>query len=233
LVLGVFLSALMLGSLFLWRNSMPRFGNFYSAVGWMFLLPLAAPAFAHTVKVSGEVAATFHIEPHHNPKAGEPARAWFALTQKGGTIIPLAQCDCKLAVHLNPHKEEDAPLLKPALKAIATEKYQGVPGAEIIFPKSGEYELELSGKPKAGAKFQPFELSYTVTTTAGTASTTASPQTEMTHNHDHTEASAAPQKTVPVAPQSEQWLTPFAIAGGILGIGVLGFMIRRLKRRHP
>ena len=72
---------------------MPRIGQFSQYVGWM-LLPalLVAPVLAHTVKVDGDVAATFHIEPHHNPVAGKPSLAWFALTRKGGQLIPLAQC---------------------------------------------------------------------------------------------------------------------------------------------
>jgi len=37
---------------------------------------------AHTVKISGDVAALFHIEPEHNPRAG--SLTWFALTRKGG-----------------------------------------------------------------------------------------------------------------------------------------------------
>ena len=84
---------------------MPHFGNFYSVVGWMLLRPLATPAFAHTDKVSGDVATAFYIESHHNPKAGEPAQTWFALTQKGGVITPLAQCDCKLSGHQTVEKQ--------------------------------------------------------------------------------------------------------------------------------
>lgn len=131
---------------------------------------IAAPVAAHTVHVSGDVAATFHIEPNHNPKAGQPAKAWFALTQRGGKIIPLSQCDCQLAVYLKPHSQNSQPLMKPPLSAITAEQYQGIPGAEVIFPKAGAYELELSGTPKAGANFKPFRLTYTVTVGAGTTS---------------------------------------------------------------
>lgn len=118
---------------------------------------------AHEVEVSGDVAATFHLEPNHNPRAGQPARAWFALTRRGGQIIPLEQCNCKLAVYAKNHKEGDKPLMQPPLKAISAEKYKGIPGADIVFPKAGIYELELSGKAKNGANFKPFELSYIVT----------------------------------------------------------------------
>ena len=123
---------------------------------------IAAPVAAHNVKVSGDVAATFHIEPGHNPKAGQRSQAWFALTRRGGAIIPLSQCNCQLAVFPKPHKEGSAPLMKPTLKAISAEQYKGIPGAEIVFPRAGSYELELTGTAKNGASFRPFSLSYTV-----------------------------------------------------------------------
>ncbi|CBN56708.1 MULTISPECIES: hypothetical protein [Kamptonema] len=120
-------------------------------------------ALAHEVEVSGDVAATFHLEPNHNPRAGEQSRVWFALTRKGGQIIPLEQCNCQLAVYNHPHKAGEKPLMQPSLEAISAEQYKGIPGAKIVFPKAGIYALELSGKAKAGANFQPFKLSYQVT----------------------------------------------------------------------
>jgi len=118
---------------------------------------------AHEVEVSGDVAATFHLEPNHNPRAGQPARVWFALTRRGGQIIPLEQCNCKLAVYLKNRKNGDKPLMQPPLTAIFAEKYQGIPGANIVFPKAEIYELKLSGTAKTKGNFKPFQLSYTVT----------------------------------------------------------------------
>jgi len=118
---------------------------------------------AHQVEVSGDVAATFHLEPNHNPRAGQPARVWFALTRRGGQIISLEQCNCKLGVYTKGYKQGDKPLMQPPLKAISAERYKGIPGADIVFPKVGIYELELSGEPKKAANFKPFKLTYTVT----------------------------------------------------------------------
>lgn len=120
-------------------------------------------ALAHEVEVSGDVAATFHLEPNHNPRAGETAKVWFALTRKGGIIIPLEQCNCNLAVYSQDHKPGDKPLIEPALKAVSAERYKGIPGADIVFPKAGIYELELSGAAKTAANFKPFKLTYKVT----------------------------------------------------------------------
>lgn len=46
------------------------------------------PASAHKVKTTADVGATLHIEPNDTPRAGEVTRAWFALTRKGGKVIP-------------------------------------------------------------------------------------------------------------------------------------------------
>ena len=123
---------------------------------------IAAPVVAHEVEVSGDVAATFHLEPSHNPKAGKPAQTWFALTRKGGQISPLSQCDCQLSVYPQPRAQNGQPLMTPQLRAVSAERYQGIPGAEIVFPKPGAYDLVLSGSAKDGANFKPFTLTYTV-----------------------------------------------------------------------
>ena len=120
------------------------------------------PVMAHNVEISNGVAATFHIEPNHNPRAGEESQAWFALTQRGGKTIPLSQCNCELNVYTVPRNSTAQPILNPILQAIDVEKYQEIPGAKIIFPQPGAYELEISGTAKDGSSFQPFELSYTV-----------------------------------------------------------------------
>lgn len=140
--------------------------------GWFLLLGLLiTPVLAHNVKVSKDVAATFHLEPNHSPQAGETAQVWFALTRQGGQIIPLQQCDCQLAVYWQP-QSENTPLLQPPLKAVSVERYQGIPAANFVFPKAGAYQLKLSGTPKAGANFTPFELNFNVTVASRAATKT-------------------------------------------------------------
>lgn len=249
------------------------------------VLQITPIAVAHNIKTSGNVAATFHIEPNHNPKAGEPAKLWFALTRQGGKLIPLTECNCKLEVNLKSHtkgrvnreevtgnREEiiidphsskrakhldrkslvspmthpptarlryaaltplhQSPLptsdsLKPPLKSISTEQYQGIPGAEIIFPKAGAYELELSGTPKAGANFQPFEFSYTVTVRAGIIAPTVSPSPQgvnhpqnIVHNGDEDNISQS----------LFQGKIPVLVLGVFLVLGGIGLVVRRLNQ---
>ncbi|TAF04162.1 MAG: hypothetical protein EAZ77_16090 [Nostocales cyanobacterium] len=129
-------------------------------------LPIAS---AHTVKIAGDVGGTIHIEPNDNPRAGESAETWFALTRKGGKVLPLKECNCQLAIYAEPHTPGEPALLQPALKPVNAERYQGIPGAEITFPKPGIYELQLSGKPTTDGSFRPFELKFQVTVAAGKA----------------------------------------------------------------
>jgi hypothetical protein len=127
------------------------------------LTSLTNPVFSHTVKVVGDVAGMWHLEPNHNPKVGVPARTWVVLTQKGGKQVPLDQASCQMAVYAQPRKSGDRPVLQPTIKAIAAEKYQGIPGADITFPKVGRYELELGCTPKGQGNFKPFQMKYSVT----------------------------------------------------------------------
>ena len=131
-----------------------------------FAIALTLPVVAHEVKVSGDVAATFHINPSHQPKVGKPSQTWFALTKRGGKVVPLSQCDCKLAIYPVPQAQgQTLPLMQPTLSAMNVDRYRNVPGATIIFPKSGVYQLKLTGTAKPGAKFKPFQFAYVVTVT--------------------------------------------------------------------
>lgn len=122
------------------------------------------PVIAHTVKTDANVGATFHIEPNHNPRAGENSQAWFALTLAGGKLIPLKKCNCQLQVY---RQGETTPILQPELISITAENYQDLPAADLIFPQPGIYTLVLTGNPNSDLKFQPFKLTYDVTVSPG------------------------------------------------------------------
>lgn len=205
---------------------------------WAELLCLAcliSPAFGHEVQVAGDVAATFHLEPKHNPRAGESSLVWFALTRKGGELIPLADCRCRLTVYANAQATdvpvtEANPLLTPDLKAVNGDAYQGIPGAEIIFPKVGSYRLTLSGTPKSDASFQPFELSYTVTVGAGKIALPASsPRAEGSTLSKAIRPQNEVQQTLPFL---SSWELPVAGAA-LLGISGVALWAQRMKRRSP
>lgn len=149
-------------------------GAFCSLMAAGLVLGLS-PVLAHEVEVAGDVAGTWHVEPDHNPKAGEPAQVWVALTRQGGALLPFDQANCSLGVYETPRVATDRPVLQPQLQAINAEQYQGIPGATVTFPKTGIYELTLSCTPKTAAAFKPFDMSYEVVVASGNA-TSAVPQ---------------------------------------------------------
>ena len=118
---------------------------------------------AHQVEIAGDVGGTIHIEPNDTPKAGEAALAWFALTKRGGEAIPLADCDCHLDIYHAPYTPGDTPFSCPDFRTISAEGFEGIPGADVVFPDPGSYDLVVTGTPSATADFEPFELIFSVT----------------------------------------------------------------------
>lgn len=168
---------------------------------------LISPALAHQVQIQDAIGATLHIEPNDIPLAGQPTDLWFALTQAGGTVIPLDTCDCALTVYDTSETVVEAPPLSP----VSAEGYTDIPGAVVTFPAVGAYELVLTGAAKDGAsggpvensatdstQFAPFELRFEVTV-AGRASGSASPPvTEPDDAQADTPTSADQPATPPV-----------------------------------
>jgi hypothetical protein len=174
--------------------------DFKLILGSLFFLSLTSPVTAHTVETDANVGATFHIEPDHNPRAGETARAWFALTRQGGELIPLEQCNCQLRVKSQSSELKDASLPKPQLKAVAAEQYQNIPGADIVFPKAGIYQLEISGSPKGNAQFKAFKLAYEVTVLPGeTAAPESQPETSNVPSSSQTPVTSSQWQEIAVA----------------------------------
>jgi hypothetical protein len=118
---------------------------------------------AHTIKTDEEVGGTFHLEPDHNPQAGEVALVWFALTRRGGTPIPLQDCECQLQIFQHPYTPEADPLFSPQLESLSVENFADIPSAEVIFPEPGLYDLHLSGRVSEDPNSTPFQLEYSVT----------------------------------------------------------------------
>lgn len=182
-------------------------------LSWLLLLTtlLATPVTAHNVETAQDVGGTFHIEPNDAPRAGKSELAWFALTQKGGKLIPLEDCNCQLAVYSQPYTE-GSPLQKPLLKAVSAKRYQGIPGTEITFPTPGAYQLQLTGTPANGASFKPFELKFDVTVAPGAPKTSL--QTAKIFNQKQPD---------------NRWLIPAIAIFTILGLGIFGVVWRKLK----
>ncbi len=187
-----------------------------SLIWVLFLALIATPASAHKVQLAEDVGGTLHIQPNDTPRAGESTLAWFALTRKGGGVIPLEQCNCQLSVYSSTSASGSPIMLTPPLKAVSAERYQGIPGAEIQFPNPGAYQLQLSGTPKAGGNFQPFELSFEVTVAVGVNEPTANPQATQ---------SSSPSTTPLVIP----WQLLIIPLSAVIGLRILWGVWRRRK----
>lgn len=201
---------------------------------------LVHPGLTHNVEVVGDVAGTWHIEPDHSPKAGEPAQVWIALTRQGGAILPLEQADCRLSLYNAPRTPEDQPILQPMLEAIAAEQYQGIPGATVTFPKTGLYQFSLDCSPKTAGDFQPFQMTYDVTVASGSsvapvapdAASPATPVPETTTSAPPSplDATQPDEKTANSNPGSSSALL-WTIVGGIIAVPLALGIGRLLTKR--
>jgi hypothetical protein len=196
------------------------------------LTPL--PAWAHKTEVSGNVAGTWHLEPNHSAKAGEPAKVWVALTQQGGRVIPLEQCDCNLTVY-DANQAGAPPIMQPTLAAMSPESFENIPGTEITFPEVGEYRFVLTGSPKADATFTPFELSYTAVVAAGSASASPPPpQSEANQSNSDPIPTSSDSLAAPVSSAAQNRFWGIAIAMGVVGIAIAAaFLLRKPKPNRP
>ncbi|MGD1941390.1 MAG: hypothetical protein ACFB0G_08745 [Leptolyngbyaceae cyanobacterium] len=199
-------------------------------------------ALAHEVQIADDVGATLHIEPNDVPLAGTPTTIWFALTQAGGTVIPLAACDCRVTLYDN-----DAVAVEtPSLTAISAEGFNNIPSASVTFPDVGAYELVLQGAPQGDVEFVPFELRFEVVV-AGRAATTAAEAVEdgedsaaqtteeavPDDNPVPTAATDASPNSTPETPpsvsSSNTWRSVTQWGGAVLVIGLIAGIISGLR----
>lgn len=188
-------------------------------IGLITLMLLPLPAWGHKVKTNNQVGATIHFEPDDRPKSSEPTKVWFALTKKGGTAIPLKDCQCQLQIKQLPSKKQ---LATPKLQAINAEKYQDIPSATVLFPQPGAYSLELTGQSVKPGDFQPFKLEFDATVAVGTApATPAIPDNQ---------AEPIVEKKQP--DHQSELLTAMLGTIGIMAFGVIGMVFLRKWLRN-
>ena len=118
-----------------------------------------AKAWAHTLETDGAISGELHIEPDHVATAGVPAPAIIRFTDANNQL-DLRACDCQVTI-----------------AASGTVLYSGKFGVDpnfvfgnssvrfsYTFPKAGNYDLTMEGKPVPPANFQSFKLVYDVVT---------------------------------------------------------------------
>ena len=128
-----------------------------------------------------------------------------------------------MAVFSKPRKPTDKPILQPSVQAINAEKYQGIPGANIIFPSVGLYQLELNCTPKTEGDFWAFTMNYDVTVATGEKAVTPSPQVSPQQAQKVSGASAS---TEPEGTNVLSIALPV-----VIGLGVVGTAAWFIKKR--
>jgi hypothetical protein len=190
----------------------------------LILLPL--PAWGHKVKTDAQVGATIHFEPDDRPKSLEPTKVWFALTKKGGTAIPLKDCQCQLQIKQLPGNQKIA---TPQLQAINAEKYQDIPSTTVIFPQPGAYSLELTGQSVKPGDFQPFKLEFEATVALGKVATETAPATPLPVIPNNQAEPVIEQKK---SDHQSELLTAMLGTIGIMAFGVIGMVFLRKWLRN-
>jgi hypothetical protein len=188
--------------------------------GLITLIFLPLPAWGHKVKTDAQVGATIHFEPDDRPKSLESTKVWFALTKKGGTTIPLKDCQCQLQIKQLPGKQQ---LATPQLQAINAEKYQDIPSATVLFPQPGAYTLELTGQSIKPGDFQPFKLEFDATVAVGKVAPPTIPEVIP-------EGKPEPKNQQP--DHQNELLTAMLGTIGIMAFGVGGMVLLRKWLRN-
>ena len=181
---------------------------------------------SHNIKTDGNVGVTFHIEPEHSPIAKQPSQTWFLLTRRGGKIIPLSDCDCELKVYYQSSNSQSELVQTPPLKPLSPEQYQNIPGADIIFPDAGIYDLELQGKALNKSDFQPFSVTYSVTVSPSLVQ-----ETQSTISENNVIATTETLETNPSSSTNFSFPLPITllILGAVVPIGAFWW----LKNKQP
>jgi hypothetical protein len=179
---------------------------------------------AHNVEVAGEIAGTWHIEPDHNPRAGEPAKVWVALTRKGGEALPFEQANCQMMIS----EKTQGITLKPELKSITAEQFQSIPGADVVFPNPGLYNITLSCTPKTEGDFVAFTMDDVVTVAAGTAPASPLPSPAL----PSPASPASPLASPSASPESPQ-TGGYGLAIWSIGIVTMLLLMARVLLNRP
>ena len=104
------------------------------------------------MKVDGNAGVVIHVDPNDDPVAGEPARVFLEIKHKSPQFNAAA-CDCRLRI-----SRDGTTVVEQAVRP--GDFHSSV--ASLVFPAGGIYRVAVSGKPSAGAGFDPFEVAFDV-----------------------------------------------------------------------
>jgi hypothetical protein len=109
---------------------------------------IAAPsAFAHQTVTSNGVAVTVHVAPDDEPQAGQPAAINVLGARRKGYKFSFKTCGCRLTVT----DSSGSTLLSRSVRSKRT---------NFTFPRTGAYEVTVSGRVKRGRKSRKFNARF-------------------------------------------------------------------------
>lgn len=114
----------------------------------LFLLPQTS--LAHTLENVRSIGAVLHVNSDDNPVVRQPATLVFSMSDQEN-LFNAKQCACTLNI-----KRGEENLGSLDVTAVSLDKLE----LGYTFPEPGVYTLTLSGIPKDGAIFKPFELPF-------------------------------------------------------------------------
>lgn len=117
---------------------------------FLFCVP---PVYAHTLKIDRAIGVTLHIDPDDAPLAGVESKLFVEITDSSGRFNSAnpSNCECVLTIFSDGKARASLPVVNGG--SYAQLRY--------IFPTSGKYEIEITGKPtRDGQRFQAFTLMY-------------------------------------------------------------------------
>jgi hypothetical protein len=173
---------------------------------------IAHPLIAHNIEIAGDVAGLWHIEPNHDPTAGVPSRVWVALSQRGGSALPLDQLQCQMTIVQTGTKPDQTtrPPIVVTPKALAEPGQPSALGAMVTFPATGAYDLSLACKPQPGSPIAAFAMDYEITVARSAAPASPNPIASPTAS--------------PIAPPSPPANTGFILLPLVL-FGAIGLVL--------
>jgi len=110
------------------------------------------------IKTTETIAATIHLDPGNEPRAGQASLTKFVLTHSQGQPVPPSNCDCQIAIY---NADNQLVMRDLPLSAVQTTGQQSI-STIITFPTPGAYRLVLTGHSHNGS-FEPFVLNFPVT----------------------------------------------------------------------
>ncbi|MGD1851325.1 MAG: hypothetical protein ACFCBU_12235 [Cyanophyceae cyanobacterium] len=202
-------------------------------MGLIWAVPITASS--HSTKIVSDIAVTVHVEPEHQPTAGQPTRVWFLLTRQGGEVVPLSIANCTLEVRKQPFAPGNSPLLTPEVVPIEAERYQSIPGANLTFPEAGTYDLTFGCAPKTAGNFGAFSIDHEAIVKSGVGSAIAPIETPVTEapatDTPVIEAASGALSNSANSPAA-QWGYGVGMAA-VFGVGAIGFLaMKRNNRLH-